>query len=180
MKCCYNQELHLALPSVQGPNMSQEVQRNSRKAWCLKLCREEVWSWSVQIAALFLFGQKQKLCQERFSSPMASLVLTDSSQLTSDSQHLARWRTHNFHTGESSHRDSSRVQTSQESMMRQITDFVRPAESISLPTLSYLYLFCYHYSRPMASLVLTDSSQLTADGFEKLPDQIMISLRRTI
>nr|CAD7456959.1 unnamed protein product [Timema tahoe] len=25
----------------------------------------------------------------------------------------------------------------------------------------------------MASLVLTDSSQLTADGFEKLPDQIM-------
>nr|CAD7572656.1 unnamed protein product [Timema californicum] len=32
----------------------------------------------------------------------------------------------------------------------------------------------YHmiYSSPMASLVLTDSSQLTADGFEKLPDQI--------
>nr|CAD7444689.1 unnamed protein product [Timema bartmani] len=29
------------------------------------------------------------------------------------------------------------------------------------------------YSSPMASLVLTDSSQLTADGFEKLPDQIM-------
>nr|CAD7437855.1 unnamed protein product [Timema bartmani] len=26
---------------------------------------------------------------------------------------------------------------------------------------------------PMASLVLTDSSQLRADGFEKLPDQIM-------
>nr|CAD7585623.1 unnamed protein product [Timema genevievae] len=30
-----------------------------------------------------------------------------------------------------------------------------------------------NYSSPMASLVLTDSSQLTADGFEKLPDQIM-------
>nr|CAD7460321.1 unnamed protein product [Timema tahoe] len=28
-------------------------------------------------------------------------------------------------------------------------------------------------SSPMTSLVLTDSSQLTADGFEKLPDQIM-------
>nr|CAD7573296.1 unnamed protein product [Timema californicum] len=28
------------------------------------------------------------------------------------------------------------------------------------------------YSSPMASLVLTDSSQTTADGFEKLPDQI--------
>nr|CAD7410109.1 unnamed protein product [Timema poppensis] len=27
--------------------------------------------------------------------------------------------------------------------------------------------------RPMTSLVLTDSSQLTADGFEKLPDKIM-------
>nr|CAD7445524.1 unnamed protein product [Timema bartmani] len=31
----------------------------------------------------------------------------------------------------------------------------------------------YQYSSPMASLVLTESSQLTADGFEKLPDQIM-------
>nr|CAD7437759.1 unnamed protein product [Timema bartmani] len=30
-----------------------------------------------------------------------------------------------------------------------------------------------YYSSPMASLVLSDSSQLTADGFEKLPDQIM-------
>nr|CAD7456785.1 unnamed protein product [Timema tahoe] len=30
----------------------------------------------------------------------------------------------------------------------------------------------------MASLVLTDSSQLTADGFEKLPDQIMKNLAR--
>nr|CAD7570331.1 unnamed protein product [Timema californicum] len=29
------------------------------------------------------------------------------------------------------------------------------------------------YSSPIAYLVLTDSSQLTADGFEKLPDQIM-------
>nr|CAD7399732.1 unnamed protein product [Timema poppensis] len=29
------------------------------------------------------------------------------------------------------------------------------------------------YSSPMASLVLTDSSQLIAEGFEKLPDQIM-------
>nr|CAD7598751.1 unnamed protein product [Timema genevievae] len=29
------------------------------------------------------------------------------------------------------------------------------------------------YSSPMASLVLTDSSQLTSDGFAKLPDQIM-------
>nr|CAD7570763.1 unnamed protein product [Timema californicum] len=32
-----------------------------------------------------------------------------------------------------------------------------------------------HYSSSMASLVLTDSSQLTADGFEKLPDQLMYS-----
>nr|CAD7195356.1 unnamed protein product [Timema douglasi] len=30
-----------------------------------------------------------------------------------------------------------------------------------------------YYSSPMASLVLTDSSQLTAQSFEKLPDQIM-------
>nr|CAD7571944.1 unnamed protein product [Timema californicum] len=30
-----------------------------------------------------------------------------------------------------------------------------------------------NYSSPMASLVLTDSSQLTSDGFEKLPEQIM-------
>nr|CAD7257078.1 unnamed protein product [Timema shepardi] len=30
-----------------------------------------------------------------------------------------------------------------------------------------------NYSSPMTSLVLTDSSQLTADSFEKLPDQIM-------
>nr|CAD7264944.1 unnamed protein product [Timema shepardi] len=29
------------------------------------------------------------------------------------------------------------------------------------------------YSSPMASLVLTDSSQLTAKSFEKLPDQVM-------
>nr|CAD7407815.1 unnamed protein product [Timema poppensis] len=29
------------------------------------------------------------------------------------------------------------------------------------------------YNSPMTSLVLTDSSQPTADGFEKLPDQIM-------
>nr|CAD7431578.1 unnamed protein product [Timema monikensis] len=34
--------------------------------------------------------------------------------------------------------------------------------------------FCYCiYSSPMASLVLSDCSQLTSDGFEKLPDQIM-------
>nr|CAD7261645.1 unnamed protein product [Timema shepardi] len=32
---------------------------------------------------------------------------------------------------------------------------------------------CQVLSSPVASLVLTDSSQLTADGFEKLPDQIM-------
>nr|CAD7414950.1 unnamed protein product [Timema poppensis] len=31
------------------------------------------------------------------------------------------------------------------------------------------------YSSPMASLVLDDSSQLTADGFEKLSDQIILS-----
>nr|CAD7417271.1 unnamed protein product [Timema poppensis] len=31
----------------------------------------------------------------------------------------------------------------------------------------------WNYSRPMASLVLTDSSQLISGGFEKLPDQIM-------
>nr|CAD7568889.1 unnamed protein product [Timema californicum] len=31
----------------------------------------------------------------------------------------------------------------------------------------------YNYSSPMASLVLSDSSQLTSGGFEKLPDQIM-------
>nr|CAD7455369.1 unnamed protein product [Timema tahoe] len=31
----------------------------------------------------------------------------------------------------------------------------------------------HSYSSPMASLVLSDSSQLRADGFEKLPDQIM-------
>nr|CAD7400519.1 unnamed protein product [Timema poppensis] len=30
-----------------------------------------------------------------------------------------------------------------------------------------------HYSSPMTSLVLTDRSQLRADGFEKLPDQVM-------
>nr|CAD7440072.1 unnamed protein product [Timema bartmani] len=30
------------------------------------------------------------------------------------------------------------------------------------------------YSSPMTSLVLTDSSQLTVDGFEKLPEQIMV------
>nr|CAD7414840.1 unnamed protein product [Timema poppensis] len=29
------------------------------------------------------------------------------------------------------------------------------------------------HNSPMTSLVLTDSSQLTADGFEKLPDQII-------
>nr|CAD7568866.1 unnamed protein product [Timema californicum] len=32
-------------------------------------------------------------------------------------------------------------------------------------------------SSPMASLVLTDSSQLTSDGFAKLPDQIMRQTR---
>nr|CAD7260025.1 unnamed protein product [Timema shepardi] len=31
------------------------------------------------------------------------------------------------------------------------------------------------YNSPMASLVLTHSSQLTADGFEKLPDKILYS-----
>nr|CAD7454215.1 unnamed protein product [Timema tahoe] len=42
--------------------------------------------------------------------------------------------------------------------------------------LKRLHLFhnkIQEYSSPMASLVLTDSSQLTADGFEKIPDQIM-------
>nr|CAD7193634.1 unnamed protein product [Timema douglasi] len=34
-------------------------------------------------------------------------------------------------------------------------------------------LMCHVYSSTMASLVLSDSSQLTADGFEKLPDQII-------
>nr|CAD7452625.1 unnamed protein product [Timema tahoe] len=37
----------------------------------------------------------------------------------------------------------------------------------------YIIHTSYDYCIPMASLVLTDSSQLTADGFEKLPDQIM-------
>nr|CAD7402724.1 unnamed protein product [Timema cristinae] len=36
-----------------------------------------------------------------------------------------------------------------------------------------LYTHRTVYSSPMASLVLTDSSQLTSDGFEKLPEQIM-------
>nr|CAD7431971.1 unnamed protein product [Timema monikensis] len=31
----------------------------------------------------------------------------------------------------------------------------------------------FNHNSPMTSLVLTDSSQLRADGFEKLPDQIM-------
>nr|CAD7592017.1 unnamed protein product [Timema genevievae] len=31
----------------------------------------------------------------------------------------------------------------------------------------------------MASLVLTDSSQVTADSFEKLPDQIMLRRKKT-
>nr|CAD7567790.1 unnamed protein product [Timema californicum] len=38
-------------------------------------------------------------------------------------------------------------------------------------TIRYLYLAAI-YSSPMASLVLTDSSQLTDKSFEKLPDQI--------
>nr|CAD7459661.1 unnamed protein product [Timema tahoe] len=36
------------------------------------------------------------------------------------------------------------------------------------------------YSSPMASLVLTDSSQLTVDGFEKLPDQIISQMTETL
>nr|CAD7203364.1 unnamed protein product [Timema douglasi] len=56
-----------------------------------------------------------------------------------------------------------------------------PTPPPSQPTTKYIYisfaLFAmkqmYRYSSPMASLVLSDSSQLTADGFEKLPDQIM-------
>nr|CAD7451831.1 unnamed protein product [Timema tahoe] len=36
-----------------------------------------------------------------------------------------------------------------------------------------LLLLSVQYSSPMTSLVLTDSSQLTAGGFKKLPDQIM-------
>nr|CAD7256192.1 unnamed protein product [Timema shepardi] len=38
---------------------------------------------------------------------------------------------------------------------------IKPEEKLTLP------------HSPIASLVLSDSSQLTADGFEKLPDQIM-------
>nr|CAD7572035.1 unnamed protein product [Timema californicum] len=41
-----------------------------------------------------------------------------------------------------------------------------------LQTLSRVPLGHHMYSSPMASLVLTDSSQLTIDSFKKLPDQI--------
>nr|CAD7267054.1 unnamed protein product [Timema shepardi] len=70
-----------------------------------------------------------------YSSPMASLVLTDSSQLTSYSQHLGIY--------------SSPVASLVLTDSSQLT-----SDSQHLDI----------YSSPVASLVLTDSSQLTSDS----------------
>nr|CAD7400528.1 unnamed protein product [Timema poppensis] len=91
-----------------------------------------------------------------YSSPVASLVLSDSSQLTSDSQHLGF--------------------TNLSGRMALEIDWAADGKiGVRIPV-KCIEKF---YSSPMTSLVLTDSSQLTADGFEKLPDQNYVSLRRT-
>ncbi|CAG2061910.1 unnamed protein product, partial [Timema podura] len=63
-----------------------------------------------------------------FKSNPATLV-KGGTRFFAVSPYGARWRTKTFHTGESSHPESNRVQASQESMMRQIIDFVSPAQS---------------------------------------------------
>nr|CAD7260962.1 unnamed protein product [Timema shepardi] len=83
----------------------------------------------------------------RYSSPMASLVLTDNSQLTA----LKRYQT------------KLCIPTPDHMICK----------NMCLAAVTFDGQNVGIYSSPMASLVLTDSSQMTADGFEKLPDHIM-------
>nr|CAD7263368.1 unnamed protein product [Timema shepardi] len=76
----------------------------------------------------------------RYSSPMTSLVLTDTSQLTSDSQHL----------------DVDNIDQQKQPTWKS-SNFKFWMERLVLQKL-------VNYSSPMASLVLTDSSQLTSDS----------------
>nr|CAD7268241.1 unnamed protein product [Timema shepardi] len=85
-----------------------------------------------------------------YSSPVASLVLTDSSQLTSDSQHLVDPMATLVLT------DSSQLTSDSQ----HLGIYSSPVASLVLTSGSqHLGI----YSSPMASLVLTDSSQLTSD-----------------
>nr|CAD7416804.1 unnamed protein product [Timema poppensis] len=91
------------------------------------------------MASLVLTDSSQLTSDSRhlgiYSSPMASLVLTDSSQVTSDSRHLGIYSS--------------------------------PMAYLLLTYSSQLTSDSQHlgiYSSPMASLVLTDSSQLTSDS----------------
>nr|CAD7420157.1 unnamed protein product [Timema poppensis] len=95
-----------------------------------------------------------------YSSPMASLVLTDSSQLTSNSQHLDIY----------SSLMASLVMTDSSQLTsdsQHLGIYSSLMASLVLTDSSQLTSDSQHlgiYSSPMASLVLTDSSQLTSDS----------------
>nr|CAD7572566.1 unnamed protein product [Timema californicum] len=119
-----------------------------------KLCRER-----VALVHRYLEKSKVLMLDTRSapsSSPMASLVLTYSSQLTSDSQHLESkgsnpphdltdtWQSQNIDKAASAWRDGTTNSNSGVATTLQASDTC--------------------YSSPTASLVLTDSSQLTSDS----------------
>nr|CAD7572975.1 unnamed protein product [Timema californicum] len=112
-----------------------------------------------------------------YSSPMASLVLTDSSQLTSDRQHLG-W----LEGGEDKRLKSSQSLAGQQQnrvvLRVPLTDLGHGAverfeyvDSGAYTRCTVSKSFKVSYSSPTTSLVLTESSQLTV--FEKLPDKVM-------
>nr|CAD7579177.1 unnamed protein product [Timema californicum] len=95
-----------------------------------------------------------------YSSPMASLVLTDSSQLTADSQHLSIYSSP---VASLVLTDSSQLTADSQ----HLGIYSSPVASLVLTDSSQLTADSQHlgiYSSPVASLVLTDSSQLTADS----------------
>nr|CAD7265710.1 unnamed protein product [Timema shepardi] len=172
--------------------------------------------YSSPMASLVLTDSSQLISDSQhlgmYSSPMASLVLTDSSQLTSDSQHLAPKKTRGYCTNNtmglsaiqtekavkrlSCLRQSARPHMSRRTGLWSFKEkpssvypteartSISPSSAVELNTTSALANYATEaasvcdnvsssYSSPMTYLVLTDSSQLTDNGFEKLPDQII-------
>nr|CAD7204202.1 unnamed protein product [Timema douglasi] len=116
------------------------------------------------MASLVLTDSSQLTSDSRhlgiYSSPVATLVLTDSSQLTSDSQHLGIYSSP---LASLVLTDSSQLTSDS----RHLGIYSSSVASLVLTDSSQLTSDSQHlgiYSSPVASLVLTDSSQLTSDS----------------
>nr|CAD7576273.1 unnamed protein product [Timema californicum] len=119
---------------------------------------------SSPVASLVLTDSSQLTSDNQhlgiYSSPVASLVLTDSSQLTSDSQHLGIYSSP---VASLVLTDSSQLTSDSQ----HLGIYSSPVASLVLTDSSQLTSDSQHlgiYSSPVASLVLTDSSQLTSDS----------------